>query len=191
MVRRLVLADLSVEVVRSEQGIEEGPGQPRAHSAMDGAVVPILPEEQRMGEEGAFVLELLIGIDDEGLSAAGRAIAPELVEELGEGSFEGLLLEVEAEIELVATLFLAFSHGARSAERGVSELQGEEGSSGDGYGDVVGEVLGSVEADEAIDADLLVTASERSEQGMAGDLLTGKTVQAIEDRAARTAQETG
>jgi hypothetical protein len=64
-VRRLVLPELPVEVVRGEQGIGEGAGQRRVDGEVDDPVLAVLADEERMPPQGAGVLEFLVGDGDE------------------------------------------------------------------------------------------------------------------------------
>ena len=63
----------------------------------------------------------------------------------------------------------------------------ESGCRGNRDGDVVGEVLRPIEADETVDTHILVAIGTRAEQGMAGYRLSSEAVHAVQDGAAGAA----
>src|SRR5512142_1444010 len=113
----------------------------------------VLLAEQAMGEEGALVLELLVGDDDQGSAWFRWAIARELVQKLRKGALECLRLKTDAPVEVLTFGLLLVGHPARAAQSGVRVGEDEAGARGDGESDVVGEELGPVEADESVGAD--------------------------------------
>ena len=82
MMRRLILADLPIDVVRGKQRVEEGSRQARVDPLVDDAMIAILVAGKAVRQEGSPVLELLIGDDDEWPAMTGRAVSFELVEKL-------------------------------------------------------------------------------------------------------------
>jgi hypothetical protein len=70
----------------------------------------------------------------------------------------------------------------------MSEGKDVQGPVRDRNGDVVGKVLGPIEADEPVDADIFLMSSPGTKGGMTGEVLTGEAVEAIEDGEAGTAE---
>jgi hypothetical protein len=70
----------------------------------------------------------------------------------------------------------------------MSEGKHEQGPVCNRNGDVVGKELRTVEPDEPVDADVFVRLSQGTQAGVAGDVLSGQTVEAIEDGKTGTVQ---
>ncbi|MFH2116237.1 MAG: hypothetical protein ABIJ86_17185 [Spirochaetota bacterium] len=81
-----------------------------------------------------------------------RPLHGKVIQDVGERALDGLLLEGEQGNKLLPLLILCIGHGAGAAQGCVGGLVDEPGVPGDQDRDVVGEVLGDVEALEAVDA---------------------------------------
>jgi hypothetical protein len=182
--RRLIFPDLAIQIVRGEERVEEGPRQSRVHPAVDDAMLLVLVAEEAVFAQGADVLELFIGGNDQRPRWFRRTVELELVQEFGKGSIEGVALEADIAIDLVAPLFLRRTHGAGAAMRRVGEGEDIPRIGGDRDGDVAGKVLRSIEADQTVDADFLGSAGSRSEMGLCRQGLPSEPIYPIEDGAA-------
>lgn len=63
----------------------------------------------------------------------------------------------------------------------MGEGEDEAGLGGEGDGEIIGEVLGAVEADEAVDADILAAAGVGAQTSLGSQGLAGESVRAVED----------
>jgi hypothetical protein len=187
MMRRLILADLPIDVVRGKQRVEEGSRQARVDPLVDDAMIAILVARKAVRQEGSPVLELLVGDDDEWPARTGRAVSFELVEKLGKRAVEGLAFELDTSVDHVPALLLRLPCSPRTPEGRMGIGEDESGCRGYRDGDVVGKVLRPVEADEAVDTHVLVATGTRAEQGMAGYRLSSEAVHAVQDGAAGAA----
>src|SRR5512133_2178335 len=121
-----------------------------------------------MPAECMGVFLFLVGNKHEGMARLGGALGGEGVEEVAEAAADGPLLEVDEGIELGGPSFLLCGHATRAAPGRVGEIEDEAGARGDGDGDLGGEELGDVEADEAVDGDSLGLGGEGSKEGVEG-----------------------
>jgi hypothetical protein len=164
------------------------PRKARIDGEVGHAMIRVLIPEEAVGEQSPSVFDFLVGDDDQGTVRTGRTIASQLVEKFGKGAFKSARFESKVVIELIASPFLLIPHRARSSEGRMSEGKDVQGPVRDRNGDVVGKVLGPIEADEPVDADIFLMSSPGTKGGMTGEVLTGEAVEAIEDGEAGTAE---
>lgn len=69
----------------------------------------------------------------------------------------------------------------------MGEFEDETGIRRDAEGEFIGEVLGDIEGNKAIDTDGFVRRGEGAKSGMEGQCLTSETVEPVLDRASREA----
>jgi hypothetical protein len=181
--RCLVLSNLSIKIVRRKERIDVGSGKRRIDPQVYNPMLLVLVPEQPMSHEGTFILQLLVGNDDQGLVWSRRTISFEFIQKLGEGSFEGSELKVQVAIELIAMNLLGWIHASRSAQIRMGE--GEDVTRVRTYRDrdIVGEVLGSVETNETVNTDIFMAGGQRTEFRMGSNGLAGEAIGAIKDRA--------
>jgi len=113
----------------------------------------------------------------------------------GEYSFEALpdavAFETEMAIEYRGAYFLGSSGGTGTASRCVAEVEDEAGRSRDGDRDLTGKVLGAVEGNESIDADILLAGSKGAKVVMEGQRLSGKSLESVLDGTTGCGKEAG
>lgn len=76
-------------------------------------------------------------------------------------------------------LGLVRCHDPGTSPGGVGNLEDHLGAGGYGDGDFTRKVLGSIEGDKAIDADVFVVFGEGAEACVKGERLAGKPIQAV------------
>jgi hypothetical protein len=104
-----------------------------------------------MGGEGTCGVEFssVIAIGGDG---GGGADAGQFVEHVGEGSLEGAGFDGGVAIERGGSAALCVRLASGATEGGMGEGEDELALGADGDGTIVGEILGVIEADKAIDA---------------------------------------
>jgi hypothetical protein len=95
---RLVLTDLAIEVVRGEQWIGKDPRELRADPDMRDSMLPILLRPDGGMLQGLHVFFLLVENKDERLSWRWRTFRLERGEDIAEGSFNRIPLEIDSRV---------------------------------------------------------------------------------------------
>ena len=137
--------------------------------------------------EYLVIFLLLIGDEHERLKEAWSTIAGESIQDIRERALDGMAFEHRLLIERRPLGSLGLGHCARTSFCRMAYVEKEPRIRSDRDGDLVGEVLGLIEAYEAVDADILVGSGQRQERGMQGDGLSCQAFKPVLDGVAADA----
>lgn len=136
-----------------------------------------------MGVEGPGVFEFFVGDEQQGAKDRCVADPGQFVEDVGEGSLEGAGFEGCVAVECGGSAALCVRLASGATEGGMGEGEDELALGADSDGTIVGEILGAIETDKAIDAHGFGGVGVGAESMMEGEGLAAEASDAIGDGA--------